>query len=732
MCGIVVTVDDDRPAGVDADADASLGPRRGEPTSAHRAGPIRVLQVRGDPNHPLSRGYTCPKGRALPQYHHHPHRLDHPRQRQTNCAGGDLDTETSWDGLLGDLATRVGAAVDRHGPSTVAMYLASGSAFDTNGRRAAERFLRVLGSPQRYTATTLDTPSKPLVAELVGGWSGLTPMLDPDGCRLVLFFGSNPVVSHGHSSGLPDPIVRLRAIQARGGEVWVADPRRTETAALATRHLPLRPGTDWLVLGYLVRELLAGPGPGTRPVPGMGPGHGATTGSGLDHAYLDAHTDPGDLDTVAEAVAPFTLDLVTEHTGLAATDLVELLAAVRRHGKVSALTGTGVSMSRTANVTEWLLWLLHIVTGSYDTPGGMWFNPGFFFQMDQRRVTPSDGVPGAGPASRPELPRRFDEYPCAGLVSEIEAGNITALFVVGGNPLMVFPEPDRLAAAFERLDVLAVVDIVETETVAAATHVLPATDQLERADLPWALDAYQPAVVAQYTPAVVSPPAAEHRPVWWMFADLARRMGMPSVLPGDLDPDTATDDDLLSLLAANGRLPLDDLRAAPSAVVVERAVHGWVLAGVLPDGRFRVAPEPLLAQLRDALDALDAVATTVAPGAAPTSPVTLQLIPRRIVRTMNSQMRDVSANGDNGGVRLHPLDAAEHGIGHGDPVRLTNESGTGCGTAVVDENMSRGVISVTHGWAVPNAGSLASSDRDVDPLTGMVMLSGIPVTVTRG
>ncbi len=707
MCGIVVTVEDE------------------PPVDGHGSDGTRVLQVRGDPNHPLSRGYTCPKGRALPQYHHHPHRLHHPRMHDTNCTGADVDVATSWDGVLGDLANRVRSTVERNGASTVAMYLASGSSFDTNGRRAAERFLKVLGSPQKYTATTLDTPSKPLVAELVGGWSGLTPMLDPDRCGLVLLFGTNPVVSHGHSSGLPDPIVRLREVHARGGEVWVADPRRTETAALASRHLSLRAGTDWLVLGYLVRELLTGTGPG------------------LDHAYVEAHTDPADLAAVTEALAPLTIELVTEHTGLAGADLTELLAAVRRHRKVSALTGTGVSMSRTANVAEWLLWLLHIVTGSYDTPGGMWFNPGFFFQMDRRRMTPSDGVPGPGPASRPELPRRFDEYPCAGLVSEIEAGNVTALFVVGGNPLMVFPEPERLRAAFERLDVLAVVDVVETETVAVATHVLPAADQLERADLPWALDAYQPAVIAQYTPAVVSPPASEHRAVWWMFADLARRMGMPSILPGGLDPDAATDDDLLALLAANGRLPLDELRAAPSAVVVERAVHGWVLDGVLPDGRFRVAPEPLLGQLREAFEALASIveaspsasstattATPVAPGT-PDTPVTLQLIPRRIVRTMNSQMRDVSARGDNGGVRLHPLDAAERGIGTGDQVRLTNASGTGCGTAVIDEHVSRGVISVTHGWASPNAGSLASSDRDVDPLTGMVVLSGIPVTVSR-
>src|SRR5262245_2851069 len=97
MCGIVVEVDD-------------------------RAEGARVVRVRGDAEHPLSHGYTCPKGRALPEVHHHPRRLDRPWTR----TGG----ATTWDDLLDDLAERVGAAVEAHGPAAVAMYLASGSAFD--------------------------------------------------------------------------------------------------------------------------------------------------------------------------------------------------------------------------------------------------------------------------------------------------------------------------------------------------------------------------------------------------------------------------------------------------------------------------------------------------------------------------------------------------------------------------------------------------------------------------
>ena len=218
MCGIIVTLEGDQ-----------------------------VVRVRGDAEHPLSEGYTCPKGRALPAFHHDPRRLDRP------TINGSV---VGWNELLDDLGDRVAGTLNATGPDGVAMYLASGSAFDSAGRRTAERFLRVLGSQQKYTATTIDTPSKPLVAELVGGWSGLTPVWDHERSTLLVLIGSNPVVSHGHSNAMPSPLRRFRHHRARGGEIWVVDPRRTESARAADRHLVPRPGSDWLVLAHLVRALL--------------------------------------------------------------------------------------------------------------------------------------------------------------------------------------------------------------------------------------------------------------------------------------------------------------------------------------------------------------------------------------------------------------------------------------------------------------------------------------------
>jgi anaerobic selenocysteine-containing dehydrogenase len=657
MCGIVVTVDDDQ----------------------------RVQRVRGDDAHPLSRGYTCPKGRAIGTFHHDPRRLDEPE------INGEVVT---WDHALDDIAALVRTAIDAHGPDAIGMYLASGSAFDTNGRRAAERFLRVLGSAQKYTAATIDTPSKPLVAELVGGWSGLTPVWDHERSNLFLLVGSNPLVSHGHSNAMPDPVVRLREHKARGGELWVIDPRRTETARLADHHLAPVPSTDHLVLAHLVRELLR---------------------DGADRGYLATHVDPAALRVLTDAVEPCTRDMVVAASAVDAGDLDALLAAVRKAGRVSALTGTGVSMGKHANITEWMLWALHIVTGSYDRPGGMWFNPGYLLQLDTREWTASDGEPGPGPASRPRLPRRFDEYPCAGIVPEIEAGNLRVLFVVGGNPICALPGEERLRAALASLDALIVLDVVRTDTTKLATHVLPAAGQLERADLPWLLDAYQLAVATQYTPAVV-PIGANRQAMWHTFAALGALLGV-DVLPRSVPLADATDELLLAQVTARSRGGADEVFAARSGTVHSGAVFGWVHERVLDSGRWRIAPPQLVAQFAAALAEHRARPDTTS----------LRLIPQRQLRKMNSQLRDVGERTDD--VRVHAHPSAMGDLAEGARVVVESPFGSTVGVLHLDATLAPRAVSIPHGWDTTNVCALTDTDAEIDPHSGMVWQSGIPVTV---
>src|SRR6478736_4884481 len=112
----------------------------------------RVVAVHGDGEHPFSHGYTCPKGRALPQLHHHPDRLEHPLMRTGDALGPDtLEPTTAlkpttWDACLDDLGTRLRAVVDRHGPQAIGVFFGSGVGMDASGYRTAEALYRAMGS----------------------------------------------------------------------------------------------------------------------------------------------------------------------------------------------------------------------------------------------------------------------------------------------------------------------------------------------------------------------------------------------------------------------------------------------------------------------------------------------------------------------------------------------------------------------------------------------------------
>src|SRR5262249_24017862 len=123
----------------------------------------RVLRVRGDRDHPFSRGYTCPKGRSLPQMHHHCDRLERPMLRT-----GDGLVPTSWEACLDDIAERLRTIVDRSGPRAVGVFFGSGIGMDAAGYRMAEALYGAIGRPPRFSPLTIDGTAKALVAYQMG------------------------------------------------------------------------------------------------------------------------------------------------------------------------------------------------------------------------------------------------------------------------------------------------------------------------------------------------------------------------------------------------------------------------------------------------------------------------------------------------------------------------------------------------------------------------------------
>jgi anaerobic selenocysteine-containing dehydrogenase len=329
----------------------------------------------------------------------------------------------------------------------------------------------------------------------------------------------------------------------------------------------------------------------------------------------------------------------------------------------------------------------------------MQFHRGVVQRLRRRdRARAPDRRPGA--PSRPELPRVLGQMPAVALADEIEAGHVRALLVTGGSPLTAFPQPARLRAALASLEVLAVVDVAENPLTAMATHVLPATGQLERADLtlaePTALRGGLQATIP------VVPAAADRRPVWWMFAALQQAMGRPAL--GGVDPDLLTDERFLRGVLGHSALDPEAVFAAGARGIQLDDEPGWVHRELLPDGRWSIAPASLLVRLDAYRD--------------PT-PAAFVLAPRREMAWSNSVA--YGARADVTVVHVHP-DARDRGDG---PVAtLTTAHGTVTANVVADPTLRADVISMTHGHATINPGDLTSGTTDVDPLTAMPRVAG--------
>ena len=188
LCGMVATVDDGR-----------------------------IVKLRPDPEHPLSRGYACPKGIAMEEVQNDPDRVLYPLKRMP---GGDFE-RVSWEQALADIAARMRDIP----PGSVGWYMGNPGAFSYSHTLWVKGFLDGLGSPHYYSAGSQDVNNRFAASALLYGSPLVIPIPDLKRARFLFMVGANPLVSHG--SVLSAPRIREQLLEIE--RVVVVDPRRTET-----------------------------------------------------------------------------------------------------------------------------------------------------------------------------------------------------------------------------------------------------------------------------------------------------------------------------------------------------------------------------------------------------------------------------------------------------------------------------------------------------------------------
>src|SRR5262249_6658564 len=212
----------------------------------------RIVSVRGDADDPFSRGFICPKAHGVKELAHDPDRLRRPVRR--TATGWQ---EISWDEAYAEVTERLLAIRAEHGHDAIGMYTGNPVVHDLGALMYRPVLARALASKSLFNSSAIDTLPKIVQTGLMFGRSFplAVPVPDIDRTQYLLIVGANPMISHGSLMTMPDAPGRLRGVLERGGKIVVIDPRRTETAKLASEHHFIRPGTDAAFLLALIHVL---------------------------------------------------------------------------------------------------------------------------------------------------------------------------------------------------------------------------------------------------------------------------------------------------------------------------------------------------------------------------------------------------------------------------------------------------------------------------------------------
>lgn len=675
-----------------------------------------VVSIKGDPDDPLSRGHICPKAIALKDIHEDPDRLRGPVKRVADASGASHWQAISWQEALDTTAEKLLETVDEHGVNALGIYMGNPTVHNYGMMTHQGQLFRYFRTNNRFSATSVDQLPHHLAALWLFGHKLMFPIPDIDRSDYFLMLGANPVASNGSIWTVPDIRRRIKDFKARGGRLVVIDPRRTETAALASEHHFITPGTDALLLAALLHTLFA------EALVDLGPLAPFTTG----------------LDTVAEAMAPFTPEFAAPHTGIDA-DTIRQMARDFAGARAAICYGRmGVSTQAYGALSQWLIQLLNIATGNLDKTGGSLFT---LPAVDQVAATSAGGF-GRHHSRVRGLPEFDRELPASTLAEEITTegeGQIRALFTGAGNPVLSTPNGRQLDAALAQLDFMVSLDPYINETTRHADIILPPTSPLEHDHYDLAFHVNAMRNTARFSEAVFDKPEdALHD--WEIFQALAERV---ATARGQEAPPAVPPAQMIDFALQAGpygstsehALDLARLRAQPSGVDLGELQPQLPARLRTPDQQIHCdTPQPLadLSRLRQAFGA--------------DRDSELRLIGRRHLRSNNSWMHNyhrLVKGPDRCTLLMHPRDMDSRQLVDGMEVELRSRAGAVWVRVERSEDIMPGVVSLPHGFGHHREGVCLGTAREhagvscndvtdelaLDALSGNAALNGVPVTV---
>ncbi len=526
----------------------------------------RPVKVVGDPASPVYEGYSCVKGRSIPEQYESADRLLHSQKRRPDGSFAPIPVERAMD----EIAAKLRPILDEHGPLSIASYIGTSSLANQCSWPMQAAFMEAVGDARMFNAVTIDQPGKGIALGMMGVWLG--GAINSMHAGATLIFGGNPLVSSSGGRSKVNTRKSFHDARRRGLALIVVDPCRTEAASIADAHLQPRPGEDIAIAAGMVRLIVD---------------------EGLyDRDFVNAETQG--LDALARAVDPYTPEEVARRADISVDEFAAATRLFATAPSGVAIAGTGPNMAcGNGTLLEYLIAALNVLHGSFLRAGDLvWDQKTLGVQVPRvaQAMPPFPAFGFGAPFRVKDLGDTVCGPPTAAVADEIllpGKGQIRAFISMGGKPLVTWPDQVKVRDAFRSLELLVQIDPWMSATAKEAHYVIAPTLQFEVPGINNTFDLISgafpgvamPGPWGQYTPALVDPPAgSDVIPEWEFFYGIAARMGMqlefgPTDFGGgqgvtkQLDMAHTPDaDELLEILCTGSRIPLDEVKAHPNGV----------------------------------------------------------------------------------------------------------------------------------------------------------------------
>jgi anaerobic selenocysteine-containing dehydrogenase len=292
-----------------------------------------ILSLRPDKSHPVTKGFSCPKGILAFDMHKDSDRLGYPMKRinPRRDASGQFE-RMNWDRSADEIDQRLKAVIQKHGQNAVSVFLGNPIAFNSMLSPAVASFIRKTGISRTFSSGTQDCTNKFAAGEAVFGTSTLHPIPDIENADYLLIVGENPKISHMSFISISDPMSKLKAAARRGAKIRYVNPRRIEAADGTGEVSQIRPDTDLYFLTALLNEI--------------------ERIGGFREDVIAAHANH--IDGLKRFIKNYPPERVEKVVGLSVKEIRDIAKDFSGAEKAAVHMSTGVNMGRQGTLAYWL------------------------------------------------------------------------------------------------------------------------------------------------------------------------------------------------------------------------------------------------------------------------------------------------------------------------------------------------------------------------------------------